>query len=164
MTYGSIPDKDYVEVVEIGSHVTSIGDEAFAGCSGLTRVTMPDSVTSIGFMAFGDTTITSVTIGNGVTSIGESAFNSCTYLTSVTIGNNVDSLGISAFAGCNGLTGITIPNSVTNIGYGAFMSCDNLMDVTFPGKNTATVQGMSNYRWDLPSGCTIHCTDGDINL
>ena len=72
--------------VTIGNSVTSIGGFAFSGCSGLTSITIPDSVTSIGSRAFYNCTgLTSVTIGNGVTSIGDYAFNNCGGLDAVYI-------------------------------------------------------------------------------
>ena len=83
-----------------GTEVTeyAISEFAFRGCSGLTSVTIPDSVTSIGGYAFsGCSGLTSVTIGNGVTSIGYQAFSGCSGLTSVTIGNGVTSIGDFAF-------------------------------------------------------------------
>ena len=67
-----------------GYPVTSIGNLAFVYCTGLTSITIPNSVTSIGSDAFnGCKGLTSVTIGNSVTSIGDSAFGGCTGLTEI---------------------------------------------------------------------------------
>ena len=105
----------------IPNSVTSIGDYAFYGCSGLNSVTIPNGVTSIGLMAFYYCKgLTSVTIGNSVTTIGGSAFYSCTGLTSITIPNSVTSIGTSAFLGCKGLISIVIGSGVTSIGASAF--------------------------------------------
>ena len=98
----------------IPNSVTSIGDYAFSGCSGLISVTIPNNVTSIGY----------------------SAFSGCSGLTSVTIPNSVTSIGHYAFCGCRGLTSITIPNSVTSIEYNPFSSCSGLTSIKVATGNT----------------------------
>lgn len=105
---------------------------AFRGCTGLTSVTIPNSVTSIGYGAFyGCSGLTSVNIPESVTFIGENAFSGCTGLTSLTIPNSA-SIGKNAFAGCSGLTSITIPSSWSSIGYGVFADCTGLTSITIP--------------------------------
>ena len=123
--------------VTIPNSVTSIGDAAFRGCSGLTSVTIPNSVTTIGDAAFRECTgLTSVAIPNSVTTINYETFSNCTGLTSVTIPNSVTSIGESAFSGCKGLTSVTIPNSVTTIGEYAFDGCSGLTSLTIPNSVT----------------------------
>ena len=110
---------------------TKISDYAFSGCSSLKSITIPDSVTSIGYSAFRDcSSLTSVTIPSSVASIGGAAFRDCSSLTSVTIPNSVTSIGGEAFSGCSSLTSVTIPDSVTSIGYSAFSGCSSLTSVT----------------------------------
>ena len=117
--------------------VTVIGGKilygAFYNCSGLTSVTIGNSVTRIGDSAFsGCTGLTSITIPDSVTSIGNYAFSGCTGLTSITIPDSVTSIGNYAFSGCTGLTSITIPDSVTSIASEAFSGCSNLTSMTLP--------------------------------
>ncbi len=125
-------------VIPSDGSVTSIGDYAFSGCTGLTNITIPDGITSIGDYAFsGCTGLTSITIPDGVTSIGKYAFINCSGLTNITIPDGITSIGDSAFYGCSGLTSITIPDGVTNIGEYSFCDCIGLTSITIPDSVTS---------------------------
>ena len=90
------------------------------------NVTIPESVTEIGYCAFdGCSNLKSVVIPNSVKTIGGEVFYNCSNLSSVTIGENVESIGSWSFYGCN-LASLTIPNSVTTIYGGAFSGVKNI--------------------------------------
>ena len=92
-----------------GKSVAKIQRLAFSDCIRLTKVTIPDRVTSIGEGAFlGCTSLTSITIPDSVTSIGRSAFHYCSRLTSIEIPSGVTSIGGSAFSSCRNLNEILV--------------------------------------------------------
>ncbi len=98
-----------LNTVIINEGVTTIGQDAFLYCSGLTSVTIPSSVTTIEKGAFyGCTGLSSVTIPSGVTTIGQDAFAGCWRLASITIPSSVTTIGQDAFSACTGLTSVTI--------------------------------------------------------
>ena len=143
--------------------VTSIGNSAFRDCTGLTSVTIPESVTEIGGCAFWECSgLTSVTIPESVTEIDVCAFSGCTSLTSVTIPESVTSIGMSAFYKCTGLTSIEIPNSVTSIGSRAFDGTawyDNQSDgVVYAGKVAYT------YKGTMPDNTEIVLEEGTLGI
>ena len=113
--------------------VTSIDDYAFYGCTGLTSVTIGNSVIEIGKGAFHFCTkLTSVTMGNSVTLIGEYAFKDCSNMIVISIPNSVTSIGSYAFCNCTSLTSINIPNSLTTIDDNVFRNCFGLTSITIP--------------------------------
>ena len=131
-----------------------LGDWAFYGCSGLTSLTLPSSVTSIGNDAFtGCSGLTSMTLPSGVTSIGDYAFYGCSGLTSLTLPSGVTSIGNYAFYGCRGLTSMTIPSGVTVIGEGAFRGCSGLTSIYVYPENLPELES------GIFSGCNAqNCT------
>ena len=145
--------------VTIPSSVTSIGGSAFEGCSGLTSVTIPSSVTEIGGAAFkGCSGLTSVTIPSSVTSIGGSTFSGCSGLTSLTLPSGVTWIGGATFSGCSSLTSLTLPSGVTLIGDYAFSGCSGLTSLTLSS-------GVTSIGYSAFSGCSglkyIRCQIND---
>ena len=95
--------------VIFGNSVTSIGNSAFAGCTGLAGVTIPGSIPTVDNSAFaGCTALASVTIQSGVTTIGNTSFNSCTALASIVLPATVTRIEYYAFDKCTKLASVTI--------------------------------------------------------
>ena len=110
--------------------VNSIGRYAFYGCIGLTSVSIPSSITTIGEGAFSGSSLTSLSIPASVTTINDFAFYRCEKITSVTIPESVTTIGKEAFAECVALTSVTLPSSVANLGYEVFWGCKGLTSIT----------------------------------
>ena len=123
--------------ITIPNGLTSIGKEAFWYCENLSNVQLPSSLREIAASAFtGCGALTGITIPGSVNSIGGDAFTGCSSLKNVTISNGVKSIGTYAFADCGALTGIEIPESVTSIGEGAFYRCSSLPTLSMPSNVT----------------------------
>ena len=153
-----IPEKvkgnDGVEYI-----VASLGASCFKDCWGLTSITIPSSVTSLGDHCFSGSGLISITILSSVTSLGDHCFSNCSGLTSITIPSSVTSLGDYCFRGCSGLLSITIPSSVTSLGDYCFCNCSGLTSITIPSSVTSLEWGcFSNCRYltsiTIPSSVT----------
>ena len=140
-----------------------LGDYAFFGCSGLTSLTIPSSVTEIGESAFQDCRgLTSLAIPSGVTSIGRYAFKGCSGLTSLTLPSGVTEIGWGAFEACSGLTSLTLPSSVTSIGLEAFSGCSGLTSIyvytkKLPGLGPDVFTGCD------AKNCTVYVPKGTVD-
>lgn len=164
--------------------VTSIGDVAFANCSGITSITLPESIKSIGmFPFFSCTGLTNIYVSKG-NSIYHSEGNCLIESESKTliagckssnIPNNerVTSIGYGAFYLCTGLTNIIIPDNIISIGDGAFWGCSDLSSVTL--NNGISEIGTSaflecssleevNYSGTQAQWDSINIGDGNDNL
>ena len=92
--------------------IKEIGESAFYGCTGLTSITLPASLTKIGRYAFSDCTgLTSITLPANLTTIGGGAFYGCTGLTSISLTASLTTIGELAFSGCTDLTSLTIDSA-----------------------------------------------------
>lgn len=142
---GIVTIPETIEINGITYFVCGIGNYAFYGCTGLTSVAIPASVTSIAKGTFRNCTgLASVSIPASVTSIGDDAFRDCTSLTSFTIPEGVTSIGEDSFSGCTGLTSVVIPASVTSIGLSALRDCPCLTEIVINNNNPnyASIDGV----------------------
>ena len=145
---GSCVDSDIViPPIHNGDIVNAIADWAFDGCSHLTCISIPNSVTKIGSGAFRDCkNLTSISIPDSVKCIVDGVFCDCSNLINVRIPDSITSIGLAAFAGCKSLTSIALPNSVTNIDVSAFADCSGLTFMAIPN----SVASLGEYAF---SGC-----------
>ncbi len=149
--------------------VTAIDNHAFYDCTGLTSVTIPNSVIGMGYGAFCNTGLKSLTIPNSVTSIGDAAFTNCRSLTNVILedgdktiigvnfynspvkslylGRNNCSFGVNRAT----LKSLTIGDKVTSIGIRAFDGCTGLTTVNIPNSVTSIGDAAFQYCTGLTS-------------
>ena len=151
----------------IPNSVTSIGEKAFYGCTGLTSITIPISVISFGERAFfecpnlthviwnarnaseaaevfgsrrSSSPVESFVFGDEVEVIPDELCLGMSKLTNVMIPNRVKRIGASAFSGCFSLTSVNIPSGVTTIEYATFYGCSGLTSIAIPN-NVTTIEG-----------------------
>ena len=113
--------------ITLPQNLTSIGNNAFNGCSGLRDISIPSGVTSIGDGAFKGCGLKEFTLPKQVTEITDEMFFNCS-LQHIYLHDGLKSIGNYAFA-ISALKEINIPNSVAYIGDNCFQGCGGLEEV-----------------------------------
>ena len=117
--------------VTLPQTLRNIGDLAFYNCSELTSVTFPQALLSIGDRAFQGCKIGALSVPDSVTNIGEYAFSSCRSLGLVELGTGIDRISNGCFY-YSTMPSMTIPNTVKHIGQYAFLECYEMERVSLP--------------------------------
>lgn len=133
---------DKLEEIDL-NNVTSVGDEAFAGCTSLANVTGIENVTAFGQYAFAECALTSADLASA-RQIAYSAFLDCNNLAELKLGSSLEGIGDEAFAG-SALRGVTIPASCSYVGTSAFSGQSSYGGVIVPVFASYTVEGGNEY-------------------
>ena len=159
MVYAGVVALKYKGTMPEGTHITLnegtsvIAEWAFNSCTGLTGITIPNSVVTIGSYAFqGCINLNNILVNEGnenydsrenCNAIIKTASNTLIIgCQSTIIPNSVTYIGHSAFEGCTELKSIEIPNSVISIGHDAFRGCNQLSSITIPNSVTVLSSGI----------------------
>ena len=148
-----------------GIPLNTIGDSVFQGCSGLAEVTIPDSVSDIGYCAFSECSVlSSVMIPASVTSIGEAAFADCTNLSQVELPNGIGTLSV----GVHAFDAATVVNVAERSGYAFSWTNATGEVVADPFHSLTAVVVFPCWQrvlpWDFAEGLAAHYTfDGNAN-
>ena len=143
--------------VSIPNTIQSIGNGAFSYCK-LEEVHIPGSVKSIGNGCFAGSKIRQLVIEDGVQFIDGRAFANCTNLEEVVLPNSITEIKHEAFVGCTALKSVVLPDGLTKIYDGLFEGCSALTSVTFPTALTiiksSAFSGTALKKVILPVGLT----------
>ena len=129
--------------IEIPQSISTISNGAFAGCSSLTSIELPDQLSSLGSAAFQNcSNITSIVIPETITALPTNIFLNCSNLAYVTLHEKITAINDYAFKGCRNLESLTIPQSATYLGVEALRQCSKLTEITIPNNITELSQAL----------------------
>ena len=171
--YYPLPFGTSLTTVNIGDSVQRIPTYFVSGCSELTSITIPNSVTFIGYEAFWSCSSLTTLNFNAINCQDFQSHNGYdtnnnyislypfeTSITTVTIGDSVQRIPANFVKGCSGLNSVTISNSVTSIGGSAFYGCDNLSSITSLAITSPAIS--SNDVFPYPNFCMVTVPCGSL--
>ena len=130
---GAFCGSQHLTHVVLNDFISEIPGSAFE-YTGLTEMSLPDSVTKVGNYAFaGCQQLVRFEMSSNVTQIGESAFARCENLESITLPEGLERIDDYAFENCEALFMLDIPDTVTKLGYDVFEGCDALTVIVGAG-------------------------------
>lgn len=133
--------------VTIPGSVQSVGINAFIECESLASAVLEEGMTSVGPYMFSDcTNLADVSLPDTITSIGKGSFKNCTAILAITLPDELTVLGNRAFGGCYRITEMVIPDGVKSIGAYAFTECRRLKTVVLP-------EGLTEIQESAFDGC-----------
>ena len=148
-----------LESAKLPSSITEFGDGIFMNCVNLKEVTLGDGLQYFGGQCFqGCTSLKRITLPGSLLSISMREFADCSALEEIILPEGLTNIARDAFANCSSLESLTIPSTVKSIGSGAFNGCAALKEITFQG---TTEQWYELNSAGVPSGCVVHCADGE---
>ena len=139
----SVPED--ITSVRFKEGLQKIEDWAFYNCSSLESITLPSTVTEMGYYAFSNcTNLREVIFNDGLKKIGREAFNNCTSLENIALPSTVTEIGDHAFNSCHNLREVTLNDGLQKIGAGALCDCTSLKSIAIP----STVTDIDAYAFD----------------
>lgn len=121
-----------------------VPQSAFNGCTYLTEIILPETVTEIGDYAFRNcTSLETINLPDSLSRIGLGMFDGCTALREIVIPEGVAGIAAYAFRSCESLTAMYIPDSVKNVDYQSFDLCKSLTWISLPNSDWVDVSALS---------------------
>lgn len=156
----NMPSEVVIPELYEGSPVTKIEDYAFDGCTNLTSITIPESVTTIGASAFsGCYYLTNVTLPESINEIGSDAFSSCFNISHMTIPSSMQRIAPNTFDYCYALSTVMLPEAVTEICENAFNACYGLSEIHYEGTESRWNEISIYYGNDYLLNATRYCKE-----
>ena len=134
-----------IKKVTLSDGITFLGSNSFYGNTAIEEIVLPDSIVSLGDLAFGSnsfngcTSLKNVTLSNNLKWLPMNTFRGCTSLETIKLPDSITILNQWAFNGCSGLKEIILPSKVESIGWECFLGCDHLKSIKIP----ASIKGLS---------------------